>query len=80
MPACGDEVHHGTVWTPSPLQIAARQPAGPGHFALAVALGLLDEDDLPFRCRPDDGTAVLVAWDDRPGALAAHHRDDLEYT
>jgi hypothetical protein len=74
MPACGEKEHVGTVWVPHPSQRTE-----PTLFAQAVKLGLIDEDDLPFRCRPDDGTAVLVAWDDRPGALAAHHPDDLEY-
>lgn len=72
-PACSEPVHEGTVWVPK------GSDAGGTFFGTAVKLGLVEEDDLPFRCRADPSTAVLVTWDDQPGRLSVHHPDELEY-
>lgn len=72
-PACSEQVHEGSTWIP---RNANEQET---FFHTAVAHGLIDADDLPFRCRADPSTAVLVAFDDQPGRLSAHHRDELEY-
>lgn len=78
-PACSVQTHHGRIWRPSVDQSATR-PVGCGnsHHAIATALGLT-RDEVPFRCRRDGTEPVMVAFDDAPGALSAHHRDELTY-
>lgn len=85
-PVCGEKTHHGTVWIPAEENLdghtlAEQRERHRGHdFVLAVTLGLCESDDFPFKCRDDLSDPVLVTWDDTPGRLFAHHRDDLEYT
>jgi hypothetical protein len=63
---CSKGMHEGEIWEPKE---SCRQP-GEDNYDVAVRLGICIDP------RPR-GECVLVAFDDRPGVLQAHVRDEL---
>ena len=67
-PDCDKGVHEGSTWSVHPVFKQAEET----DYEYARRLGLT-VDPLPGR------DPVLVHFDDRPGSLQAHSRDELEF-
>lgn len=68
MSGCSEQVHYGQTWVP-------RFANEYGSFYTAAKELGLTADPAPDESRP----YVLVHFDDRPGALEVHYRDELEF-